>query len=336
MTPAFAVDIITKKSDGKKINGKISAMSKNDLTLERPQGKGQDIVPLNDIALIEWDGGGGELKSGYSDEIAGRFESAMQRLTKAKSDAKSPSSFLQGEFEYVIARILAKQALIDPDKRDQAIQKLISVQTTYPEHIRYFESVLLLNQLQLAAKDFDGARKTLDLLKKGSTSDLNLAAQIAEARVLASEGKTDESIAAFETAAKSAGDSPADLARKFEAILGQARGLITRTKFDEALKILESITEKRGPSEETAVEAEAFVLQGHALRGLGRNNEAILAYLYVDLIFSREADLHAEALYQLVSLWKLDQHPDRSAEAAGKLVQLYPRSEWRKKLAGQE
>ena len=119
------------------------------------------------------------------------------------------------------------------------------------------------------------------------------------------EGKIDEAIAAFEAASASAGDSPADQARKYEAMLGHARGLIMQTKFDEALKIMESITEKRGPVEDTALEAEAYVVMGHALQGLGRNKEAILAYLYVDLIFPRESDSHAEALYQLVPLWKL-------------------------------
>jgi tetratricopeptide (TPR) repeat protein len=291
---------------------------------------------VNDIELIEWDGGGGELNAGYNDERKGRLDQAAQRFQKAKSDAKSPSSFLKGEYEYILARVAAKQALTDSDKRDPAIQKLMAAQKAFPDHVRFYESVMMLARLQLAAKDFEGARKTVDILKKASSSELNFRALIAEATVLASEGKTDESIAAFATAAESAGNSPTEITLKNEALIGQARGLITRTKYDEALKILESITERQGPVEDTAAEAEAFVLQGQALRALGRNKEAILAYLYVDVNFPREADFHAEALYHLVSLWKLDRQHDRSTESAGKLVQLYPKSEWRKKLAGAE
>ena len=329
----FAIDIITKKSDGKRVNGTISAMSKTELTLKRNQGE-PEIVSANDIAAIEWEGGGGDLKLGYSDETGGRYESATQRLLKAKADIKSPSEFLKGEIEYVLARVAAKQSLGEPDKREQAIQKIEAAQKAYPDHVRFYESQLLLSQIQLAAKDFAAARTSLEKLSQAPWNDVKLAARITEARVLMAEGKLDEAITRFESVAASAGDSPSDLTRKYEALLGHARGLIQQSKFEEALKILDDVTEK-GPADDSAVQAEAYSLQGQAYQGLGRTKEAALAYLHVDILFPREAAYHAEALYQMSNLWKLVQHPDRSAEAAGKLVQMYPNSEWRKKLAGE-
>lgn len=333
VSPVFAVDIVTKRSDGKKVNGTISGMSKNDLTLKKTQG--DETIPANDIAAIEWEGGGPELKLGYSDENRGEYIGALQRFSKAKADAKSPSDFLKAEYDYSIARVTAKQALGDPDKREQAVKKLQEVEKAYPEHVRFYDSLLLLSQVQLASKDFSGARGSLDLLKKAPWPDMALASKIGEARVLMGEGKTDEAITAFDAAVSSAGDSPSEVARKYEAMLGHARGLISQTKFDEALKILDIVTEK-GPVEDSAVQAEAYVLEGQALQGLGRTKEAALAYLHVDILFPREAGFHAESLYQLSHLWKQVQHPDRSTEAAGKLVQIYPNSEWRKKLAGNE
>ena len=334
LSSAFAIDIITKKSDGKRVNGTISAMSKTELTLKRNQGE-PDVLAANDIAAIEWEGGGGELKLGYSDENGGRYDSATQRLLKAKNDVKSPSEFLKGEIDYVLARVAAKQALADPDKREQAIQKLVAAQKAYPEHVRYYESVLLLSQIQLAAKDFAGARSALETLSQAPWNDLKLAARIAESRVLVAEGKLDEAIAGFDAVAAGSGDTSADMARKYEAKLGHARGLILQAKFDNALGILDEVTEK-GPADESTVLAEAYVLQGQALLGLGRFKESALAYLHVDILFPRESGYHAESLYQLSNIWKLVQQPDRSAEAAGKLVQVYPNSEWRKKLAGTE
>lgn len=167
--------------------------------------------------------GGAELKLGYSDENGGKYESATQRFLKAKSDAKSPSDFLKGEFEYMLARVAAKQALADPDKREQAIQKLLAAQKAYPDHVRFYESILLLSQIQLAAKDLVGVRKTLESLSQAPWNDLKLAARIAEARVLVADGKVDEAIAAFDSVANSAGDSPSDASRKYEAMLGHAR-----------------------------------------------------------------------------------------------------------------
>jgi hypothetical protein len=293
------------------------------------------VIAANDIAAIEWDGGGGDLKLGYSDENGGRYDSAIQRLQKAKADAKSPRDFLRAEFEYVLARVAAKQALGDPEKREQAIQKLMAVEKAFPDHVRYYESVILLSQLRLAAKDYAGARAAAEALAQAPWSDFKLLARIAESRVLMSEGRIDEGIAGFKAVASSAGDSPSDRSRKYEAMLGHARGLIQQMKLDAALTILEEVTEK-GPADDSAIQAEAFVLEGQALQGLGRTKEAALAYLHVDILFSREANYHAESLYQMTNLWKLVQHPERSAEAAAKLAQIYPNSEWRKKLAGSE
>jgi tetratricopeptide (TPR) repeat protein len=333
-TPVFAIDIITKKSDGKRVNGTISAMSKTELTLKRNVGE-PEIVSANDIAAIEWEGGGPELKLAYGDENGGRFESAATRFQKAKTDAKGPTDFLKGEFEYMLARVAAKQALDEPDKREQAIQKLTAAEKAYPDHVRFYESVLLLSQIQLAAKDFSGARGSLQTLATAPWNDLKLAAKVADARILAAEGKLDEAIAGFESVATSAGESAEEKSRKYEAMLGQARALIAQSKFDDALKLLEIVTDQ-ARADDSTIQAEAYVLQGQAYQGLRRTKEAALAYLHVDVLFPRESAYHAEALYQMSNLWKLVQHPDRSAEAAGKLVQNYPNSEWRKKLSASE
>jgi len=333
-TLAMANDGITRKSDEKKkLSGTITSMTKTELILKT--SKGDETVPANDIALIEWDGGGPELKLGYTDENNGKFDSAAQRFNKAKETVKSPSDFLKGEIEYGLARIAGKQALEGSEKRDQAVKGLMSVIKAYPEHVRYFETVMLLIQVQLAGKDYAGARTTIELLKKAPWSDYALASRIASGRVLMDEGKTTEAIAEFDAAAVAATDSPSDQLRKYEAMVGQARGLISQTKYDEAVKVLDVVSQKVAKDGES-VQAEAYMLQGQALLSLGRLKEAILAYLHVDLIYPREADYHAESLYQLSQLCKQDQHAERGDEAAAKLIQLYPNSEWRKKLAGKE
>lgn len=332
--PAFAIDSVTKKSDGKKVNGTISGMSKTDISIKRSQG--DETIPVSDIALIDWDGGGANLKLAYTEENVGQLDSALQDFVKAKTEAKSPSTYLQAEIDYAIARVTAKQSLTDPEKRTSAIQKLTSVLKSHPEHIRYFDSMLILAQVQLAAKEFDAARSSLELLKKSPSAETNLAGLMLGARILMDEGKLDEAHAAFEGAAQAVGDSASGPSRKAEAILGQARVLIMQSKFEQSLKSLSAIIDEPGQEEDKAVQAEAHVLRGQALQGLGRNKEATLDYLYVDIICPKEARYHAEALYQLSVLWKLIQHPERSTEAAGKLTQTYPNSEWRKKLSGGE
>ena len=331
-TPVFALDTVTRKSDNKKFGGTIIDMSKNEFKVKKAVGE-PDVFQANDVSAVDWDGASGDLRLGVSDENGGRFEMAIQRYTKSQAESKGSSEHLKAEFAYVIARATAKWALSDPDKQAAAIKLLQTAQKSHSDHFRYYESVNLLGQMQLASGDAAGARTTYALLAKAPWSDYKLASQIASGRILIAENKLDEAVKEFEAAAAGASDSPADQLRKYEAMLGQARALVMQAKHEEALKILETVTDK-GPADEASLQAEAYVLQGDSLQALGRAKEAALAYLHVDILFSRETTQHAAALFNLSKVWKSVQLPDRSTEAEAKLVQLYPNSSWRKKLAG--
>ena len=333
-TPLLALDTITRKSEGgKKITGSITAMSKTEINVKKAVGE-PEVVQANDVAAIDWDGGGPDLRLGYTDENGGKYETALTRYAKAKADsgAKNPSDHLKAEFDYVIARATGLASISeDAAKQDAAIQKLLAIQKSRPEHFRYYESMHVLGQIQLAKGDFAAARTTFETLAKAPWNDYKMLAKIATGRVAVHENKLDEAAKLFEEAAAAATDAPADQARKYQAMLGQARALIAQSKFEEALVILELVTDK-GPADESALQAEAYVLEGNTLQALGRMKEAALAYLHVDLLFARETSLHAEALYNLVKTWKLVQNQERSDTAGGKLEKLYPNSVWRKKL----
>jgi len=291
-------------------------------------------VPANDVASVDWGDASGDLKLGLSDENGGRFDSALTRITKSKSDAPATAPEpLKIEFDFLIARVNARMALADPSKRDNAIKLLQAAQKATSDHFRYYETLSLLGQVQLAAQDFSGARTSIDLLSQAPWNDVKLAAKTANGRLLMAENKPDEAVRVFEEAISSAGDSAADKARRYEAMLGKSRALILQSKHEEALKDLDEVTTK-APADDTPVQAEAYVLQGNALQALGRNKEAVLAYLHVDILFPREAGFHAESLYHMARLWKTVQSPERSLEAEAKLQSAYPNSEWTKKLSG--
>ncbi|MEI8383675.1 MAG: hypothetical protein WCJ09_26410 [Planctomycetota bacterium] len=328
----FAADTVTRKSDGKKLSGVISAVSKEEVTVKKAVGE-PDKIAANDIQGVEWDSGGAELRLAYTDEAGGRYETAITRYTKAKETAKNPSEFLKAELEYALARSAAKQAISEGDmtKLTKSGQVLQVVQKSSPDHFRYYDSMNVLGQVQLAAGDFAAARTSYEVVGKAPWNDYKMLSKISLGKILVAENKLDEAAKEFEAAAAAATNSPSDQARKYEAMLAGARALVTQSKFEESLKILEVVTDK-GPADESALQAEAYVLMGNALQALGRMKEASLAYLHVDILFAKEASLHAEALYNLTKTWKQVQLPDRSAEAEQKLVQTYPNSSWRKKL----
>ena len=191
-SPLFALDVITRKSDGKKVSGSITDMSKNEITLKKNLG-GDETIPANDVAAIDWDGASPDLRLGYSDENGEKFESALNHYNKAKTDSKSTSENLKAEFDYVIARVNARQAMADSSKQPDAIKMLQAAQKLRPEHFRYYDSVVLLGKLQLAMGDFDSARGTFDLLSKAPWPDYKLAARIAAGRILVAEREAGRS-----------------------------------------------------------------------------------------------------------------------------------------------
>lgn len=329
--PAWSVDIVARKSGGR-VAGKITGSTKTELTIKPTTGDAV-AIPANDIASVDWDDATADLKLGLAAENAGRFDQALQRITKSKSDTSTTNDVLKTEFDYLLARVQARQALGDPSKRAAALQEMQAFAKSATNHFRYYEAVAWIGQLQLAEQDFAAARTTFEQLAQAPWNDVKLSAQIASGRILMGEGKLEEATQAFEAAIQAAGNNPAEKARRYEAMLGKARALVQQSKHDEALKVLEEVIDQ-APADDSALQAEAYVLQGHALQALGRNKDAVLAYLHVDILYPKEAALHAESLYHMTRLWKLVQFPERSLDAEAKLQSNYPNSEWTKKLSG--
>lgn len=327
---ATAADSITKKSGGR-VSGKITGGSKTELTIKPAVGDAATI-PANDLLIVDFDDATPDMKLGHADENAGRFDAALQRITKSKTETKTDNALLKGEFDFALARIQARIALADPTKRDEAIKQLQDFNKANSDHFRFYEAIALLGQVQLAKQDFDAARKSFDALAQSPWNESKLAAKIATGRILTGENKLDEAVQTFDEAVTTAGTGSAEAGRKYEAMLGKARALILQSKHAEALTVLDEVTLKAAP-EDTALQAEAYVLQGNALQALSRAKEAVLAYLHVDILFPREAGYHAESLYNMTKLWKAVQLPERGLEAEAKLQSSYPNSEWTKKLS---
>lgn len=325
-----AADIVSRKSGEKRVAGTITASTKTELTVKPSTGE-PVIIPANDVASVVWDDAPPEMKLGIGDENNGRFETALGRFAKAVDDARSSNDLMKADLDFLIARATAKSALTDAARQNDAITRLTNFLKARSDSFRYYDAQQLLGQVHLARQDFPAARSAFEAVSQAPWSDYQLSAKVSLGRVLMGENKLAEAVAAFDGAIAAAGTTPAEVTRKYEAMLGKARGLIAQGNHAEALTALNDVVDKGSPSD-TALMAEAYVLQGNCLQALSKTKEAVLAYLHVDVLFARESVQHAEALFHLSKLWKLVQHPDRALEAQSKLEGTYPKSEWIKKL----
>ena len=93
--------------------------------------------------------------------------------------------------------------------------------------------------------------------------------------------------------------------RSWPALLGKASALAGAGKTDEAIKAIDDIIAKADP-ENHELHARAYNVLGNCYKAAGKKKEALLAFLHVDLLYSRFPEQHAEALANLATLWADD------------------------------
>lgn len=325
-----AADVIVRRSDQSKVAGSITSMNRNQVTV-KPVAGDSVTVPTSDIASIEWDDAPASFRVAVGDENGGRLQRALDGYQKLKADNKLPTDNLKVEANYLIARTLARMALVDQSKRDTAVKEIEAVLKATPEHIRYYELAELLGRVYLAKQDFTNASRVFEGLASAPSNDHKFSSKIALARVALAEDKIDDAVKLLDEVVQSAGNDPVEQSRKFEALTAKSRALMARSQYELAVTSLTEVSEKASP-EDGSLQAETYLLLGNCYQALNRPKEAILAYLHVDLLFPRESAFHAESLYHLTRLWKLVQQEDRSFEARSKLEGQYAESDWARRL----
>jgi tetratricopeptide (TPR) repeat protein len=273
---------------------------------------------------------------GRSQESSGQLDLALKSYQEAAAGSPSANAALRAAVEFLVARVSAKKALADPAQAADAIAKLKAFLQSQRDHYRFFDAQLLLGEVAIAANDNPTADSAFASLAEAPWPDYQMAGKIGSARLLFARGDADAAKQAFDAVAAMNATTPSEVARKLEAMLGQAKCLQAKNQHAEAVKILDEVVKQSSPTD-ARLQAEAYVRQGQSYGATGENaKQAIMAYLHVDVIpaLSQETDLHAEALYHLSQLWPAAGQPGRGAESSAKLEQLYPNSEWAKKLGG--
>jgi tetratricopeptide (TPR) repeat protein len=125
----------------------------------------------------------------------------------------------------------------------------------------------------------------------------------------------------------------ASVAQKRTAELGAARCLARQGKGGDAVAAVERIVGE-SDSDDVDILGQAYNALGDAHRAAGKNQDAIIAFLTVSLVYNSVAENRAEALYNLALLWDQAKYPQRAEEARQELSSAYPDSVWARKLAG--
>lgn len=325
VSPLWAIDIVTLKSTTKQVQGEIGAINKTEIAVKPRTGEPIKI-PANDIASIKWDGEPAKLGIARGNEDRGLLDQALETYTEVHKDA---SGKLKTHLEFLIARTLAKQALEDASKIDEAAKKLEAFSKA--EHFAHFEAMSYLGQVYSTKGDFAKAQAAYEALGKAPWNDFKMASKIAVGRMQLKQNDVTGAEKTFSDSAFSKAETDSEKARLAEAQVGRGACLVKQMKFDEGLKLIEEVIKTTSVDEARAM-AEAYVLQGDCLQAQQKLKEAAIAYLHVPVLFPKEKSAHAEALYNLAKISGAIGQPDRAAEARDDLIANFPNSEWVKKL----
>ena len=331
--PAAAVDTVEVVGEDPVV-GKISDVSRDGVTVSR-KVSGDETVPANVIQSVEYDGEPAAMKLARTAERNGRTAEAVEQLTDVLKEVGDDKN-LAGEVTFLIARAKARAALADASARDDAVKTLEDFRSGFPTHYRFYEGQLWLGKVQAAAGNTGAAKAAFGQLEKSGFTDYEMAAKVAAADAKFTAGDVDGARADYAAVAGMSPKTRGETSRRLAALLGKARVETADGKFDAAIATLDTVITETS-AEDTDVQAEAYLRQGDAFAATGSQAKAaVMAYLHVDVIpsLAREQARHAEALYRLSTLWPAVGHADRGAEAAARLRQMYPGSEWTAKLSG--
>ena len=100
--------------------------------------------------------------------------------------------------------------------------------------------------------------------------------------------------------------------------MGLAKCKALSGNYKEAVKDVETILQN-APPEDFAINALGYNTLGLAYMAGGQDKDALVAFLQVDLLYSRDIQSHIEALKNLRTLWKKMEMPLRAQECTAKL-----------------
>lgn len=333
---AFAIDLVHRRSTEKTVGGEVTKNTRDGVTVTQQIGMKEELVPAADIAYIEWDAEPGPVKLARGSDTTGALDEAVKQYQEAQKATGSSKEGLKTDVQFGLARAMARRAMRTGEDLPGAVAAVKAFVNANRDNYRFYESQLLLGELSLAAGDSTSAELAYQSAAGASSNDFQRAGKIGMARALLARGDLPKAKSLFGEVAAASVQGASEESHRLNAILGQALCLQKEKDIAGAAKLVEQVIDQAKPND-AKIQAEAYLRQGDLAMTDDRNvKAAIIAYLHVDVIpeFAELRDLHAEALYQLATLWAKVGEAERAADAASRLKTQYPQSAWNRKLSG--
>jgi tetratricopeptide (TPR) repeat protein len=314
--------------NGRQIRGQIEAMSATEITVNARGARQQ--VPVIEVDRITFTREPTQLRRARDQIRNGQLQDALLALNQIHRQALDrDSDYLRTDIQFYTAYCQARLAMSMGNDLTEASVAMYRFINEHPDNYHYFEAVETLGDIAMGLGKYGGAVKYYGLLEKAPWPQRQMRGQMLQARALRSQGNYPAALKKYETVIAAERTSPDVDRMQTLARVGRAACQAEMGQGDEAVGPIEQIIEK-GDSQDTELFAEAYNALGACYRQMNQPEEALLAYLHVDLLFFQFPESHAEALYHLDRLWRKAKKPERAEAARRLLKSRYPGSRWAK------
>jgi hypothetical protein len=314
-------------AEGIAASGKIVERTRDKVVIEK--GGANQNFDTNQISRVVFEGEPVSLTQAKRLIREGNVDQAIEEFRKI-DQAALKSDELKQDYAFYRGYISALNALRGKGDAAAATKVLIAwAKDNSTSHLFYMASEKL-GELAIASGTPDQAARFFDVLGKSPFDDYKIKGNYLSGKALFANKQIPEARAKYSLVAQSQVSDPVSLKFKKLASLAAIRCDAAEGKAPQAIEALEKMVDE-GDSTDAELFAELFNALGGILRTAGNNDEAILAFLKTDLLYSTEQDAHAEALFNLAQLWAAVGENIRATEAKSRLAKLYPTSPWNNK-----
>lgn len=312
---------------GSSVSGSITEIGRDKVVIE-VRGTPQTFeTPA--LARVVFDGEPSTLSRVKELAANGQWDQAQEEIKKIDPESVTGDA-PQAELAYYSSWIEGNLALTGRADPGSAAKGLLAYFTANKDSHHFYEGTETLGELATLLGNYDRASVYFGALAKAPYPQVALRSKVLEARALLSQQKFAEARTVCSEAIATAATDPATLRSQLLAKVVLARCDISEGKTADAIQNLQKLIQEND-STDSQLFAALYNAQGEALQKEQKWEQAVLAYLHSDLLFSNNPESHAEALYHLSQLWAKLGEPQRAAEAKEKLTTLYAGSAWAKK-----
>jgi tetratricopeptide (TPR) repeat protein len=304
--------------------GNISAMSKDEVTLEM-SGVARPFA-VNEIVRITYVDEPSELNNARNATLQQNWNQAEVELKKLDGQTFA-RDLIRQDVEYFKALCLAKRAMTEGGDKTAASTAMLNFVKLAPNNYHFYDAAEVLGDLAVSAGAFDKAAAYYKPIAAAPWGDYQMRAGNAVGRALLAQKKFDEAQQQFDTVIGiDLANAEATREKQF-ATIGKTQCLAETGQAAEGITILQDIIAKNDPADQVLF-ARTYNALGNCYLKANKPKDARDAFLFTDILFTADADAHAEALYHLSKLWTDLNKADRAVAARNTLRERYAGSLW--------